>query len=408
MLQLARNFFAPMLSLFLLSISTAILTTVQSVWLYKAHYSSFVVGLTVAAYYTGFVYAAFRTERLILRVSHIRAFASFSACLCALIILQGLVKDPWSWSIIRLFAGYCSAGLFIVVESWLLSQSTPKIRGSVLALYMVVFYVAQSLGQLFLNFGLDDVLRIFAISAIAMSLSIIPLALTKLPQPTIEEPSTLNFFKLFKESPTGVIGSLISGMVLGPIYGLMPVYFTYQHQNTHEIAFSMFIMILGGMAFQIPFGKLSDRIDRRLVLILVFLIQLVALAALYFNVGNFYYLTYFIFGGACFAIYPISISHACDVLDVKDMVAAAQGLVMINSVGMALGPVLASLAMWLLTEKIGLLGYFALITVLMVLFYTWRQFAGNTVADEHQQDFVAMPRATPVTVEIDPRIDNDE
>ena len=407
MYRTVKKFSSPMISLLLLSIGATILTTGQAVWLHEHHYSSLFVGIVTASYYLGFVYAAFRTEKLIVRVSHIRAYASFAALLCSAIILQGIFPNPWYWIGLRLLAGYCTAGLFVVIESWLLCKSTNYVRGQVLALYMIFYYAAQALGQFFLNVGVDDILRLFAIAGIFSSLSIIPLAVTKVAQPQIEEPSALSVFKLFKLSPSGVSGSFVSGLILGPIYGLFPLYLAAMYKNNSITALSMFILIAGGMFFQMPFGKLSDYIPRRKIIAAAFVLLLIsAIAILTFTQATtMKYVFLFIFGGAAFTIYPLSMSHACDVLDVKDMVSAAQGLVLINSIGLVIGPIVASSFINLFTARFGLISYFIIISLIMTAYFIWRQIVGTEIEIDEQQDFIAVPRSTPVAIEMDPRTD---
>lgn len=409
MFDLTKKFLAPMISLFLLAIGASIFTTGQSIWLHHNNYSTLLIGITTTAYYAGFVYAAFRSEKLIIRVSHIRAYALFAALLCAFIIVQGVWKNAYAWILIRLLAGYCTAGLFVVIESWLLSKSTNEIRGLTLALYMIFFYAAQALGQFFLNLGVKDILRLFAIAGLFTSLSIVPLAMTKLMQPKIEHPSALSTLKLIKLSPSGVMGCFISGLLLGPIYGLFPIYLSSINKSTDFIALGMFIIILGGMFFQIPFGKLSDRTDRRKIIALAFAILLIAGTAIITltDTKTIKYAIYFIFGGAAFAIYPLSMSYAVDVLDVDDMVSAAQGLVLANSMGMVLGPIIAALAIKYISLSKGLIIYFMIIAFSMLLFFIWRILVSEKVATEEQQEFIAVARPTPVSIEIDPRIENE-
>jgi MFS family permease len=409
MLMLIKKFISPMLSLFLVSIGIGALTTAQTVWLNQQHYSSLIIGLVTAAYYAGFLYAAFKTEKMILQISHIRAYSFFAAILCSVIILQGVIQNPWYWIVIRLIAGYCSAGLFVVVESWLLCKSDNQVRGRVLGLYMFFYYLALAISQFLLNMGVEDILRLFSLAAVTTSLSIVPLAFTKVTQPAFNKLSVLNLTKLFKLSPTGTIGCFFAGLVLGPIYGILPLYLADQVIDNGIIAFTMFIVIIGGVVFQIPLGKLSDTIDRRNVLVMVFLFFFFMALLLLFDSSNefLHYSIFFLLGGAAFSIYPISMSHACDVLEVDDLVSAAQGLVFFNSLGMIVGPLLASLTIFIFHSAMALIGYFITIGISMALFFGWRRKVGVTVAQEEQADFIATPRTTPVGIEIDPRIDSD-
>jgi MFS family permease len=396
-----------MLSLFFLTIGTSILTTLQSVILHRLEVSSLIVGIITAAYYLGFVYAAFSVEKFILRVAHIRAYATFAALLSALMLLQGIFTIPEVWIGIRLLGGVCAAGLLVVIESWMLSKSSAQTRGQVLALYMVVYYGAQTLAQFFLKLGYDPELLLFAVAAMICSVSIVPLATTKTHLPDIAEPSVLSFRALYRKSPSGVFGCIVAGLLIGPIYGLLPIYIAF-YMKTDYVATAMAVCILGGMLGQYPFGRLSDIIDRRLAIALAFsIVFLTTVVLIFFQLPVYLWFgALFLFGGATFVIYPLSMSHACDVLNTKEMIAATQGLVLGNSLGMVLGPLLAAVMINYFNARMGYLSFFAIISFAMTFFFLWRVIAGYKV--KRAQDFIGMPRITPVGVEFDPRVEENK
>lgn len=396
----------PMLSLALITIGASLLTTVQSVYLHKLHYSTLLIGSITTVYYLGFIYAAFHIEKFIIRVGHIRAYAALSALYSTLVIIQGLFPDRYLWLLIRVIAGYCMAGLFVTIESWLLNKSSIGARGQVLAIYMIVYYAGQMAAQFFLNIGLLQILILFAIASLLCTLSIVPLAMTRVASPQIEKPSVINFKNLYKLSPTGVMGCLISGMLIGPLYGLLPIVVA-KFSTIKSISFGMASTIFGGMVWQYPLGYLSDHIDRRLVLIIATGISLiVSLLLIFLNTNEtLWFLLLFILGGTVFTIYPLAMSHATDVLDSKVMISAVQGLILYNSVGMVAGPLLAAVSMYYLKPVLGFFGYIVVISIILMLFFLWRKRSGQVVVTEEQQEFVALPRITPVAVEIDPRIE---
>ena len=104
----------------------------------------------------------------------------------------------------------------------------------------------------------DQSLVLFTIVAMLSSLSIIPLAISRVDSPKIEEPSSLELLHLIKLSPQGVMSCGLAGLIMGAIYGLMPVYITQLVQDPAVLGSLMACLILGGMSLQYPFGKLSD------------------------------------------------------------------------------------------------------------------------------------------------------
>jgi len=366
---------------------------------------STIIGLMTGAYYAGLVVASFRVERFISRVGHIRAFATFASALSVISLLQGMFISNSLWFVLRFLGGFATAGLFVVIESWLLALGTIKTRGQVLALYMMSLYAAQALGQFLINLGDPKTFILFSVVAILSSLSVIPLSMTRSRQPELHEPSLLNFKTLYKASASGVIGCFAAGILLGSIYGLLPLWAHEKIPGTMNVSWIMALTITGGMLLQYPIGRLSDQIERRIVLagISVF-IGIISLIAVFFAYRNLWLagMLVFMFGGFAFTLYPVSISQACDNLEAKDVVAGTQALLLAYSIGATIGPVVAPLFMRLLTSN-GLWVYFSLIGFSMTIFFAWRR--TQTVSAPSEEAFISLPQTTPVTAELDPRHD---
>lgn len=407
MLTIFRKTFIPLTSLFIFVIGSGLFTTLIALRLHDDHVSSLMIGAMTTAYYLGLMFGSFKIENFIIRVGHIRAFATFSSTLAVICILHGIFVNVWLWLVLRLFGGFATAGLFIVIESWLLILGTSKTRGQVLALYMVSFYAAQALGQLFLNFANPKSLLLYAIAGMTASLAVIPLAMTRIQSPQIDEPSSINPIKLYQMSPTGVLGSICSGLILGAIYGLMPVYFSKGNYDLANVSWYMATLIFGGMALQYPIGKISDYLDRRIVLILVsILTAITSLAMAFFATSVWVTLALsFLLGGLSFTIYPISISHTCDVLKTKDIVAGTQGLVLTYSIGACLGPLIAPVFMDYFSS--GIFYYYILICIFLSGFFLWRKYKQSAVPQAEQENFLTIPQTTPIVAELDPRGEED-
>ncbi len=395
---------SPLLSLFVFMLGSGLFTTLVVLRLHIDNFSSITIGAMTSAYYAGLVIGSFRSERFILRVGHIRAFSFFASLLTVICIAQGIYVEPWFWLLLRVGGGFATAGLFIVIESWLLLIGDIKTRGTILSLYMVTLYAAQGLGQFLINFGNPSQLLLFAVAAMLSSLAIIPLAITKIGQPEINEPVSLSFIELYKLSTSGVIGCLCSGLILGAVYGLLPLFLMQSLPNLKLVSTFMALTIFGGMALQYPIGKLSDMLDRRVVLIIIsFLVAGISI----FSIFAFHYtwisaIAIFLLGGLTFTLYPISISYACDNLKPVHMVAATQGLLLTYSLGATIGPFISPIFMNFF-GKDGLFIYFFCMSSFMVFFFLWRK--TQSVAPTKEDTFVVMPLTTPITAELDPRGD---
>lgn len=393
----------PLLSLVILTLGSALLTTFLSIKLHIIGVNNILIGGLSTAYYGGMVLGAFRLERLILRVGHIRAYAAFASILASITILHGLYVEVYFWLLLRLAAGIATAGLYIVIESWILSETNNSNRGSSLAIYMVALYVAQSVGQLLLNIGNEKTLFMYCLAAILASLSVIPLTLTKSNAPVFNEPETLGIKGMFSISPSGVITCFAGGLILGGVYGLYPIFIENLHYPISSISIVMGLTILGGMVFQYPLGGLSDVISRRYVIISLcitsILLSLILLIADSMNIYLVSILSFFL-GGALFCIYPIGISHACDRVNSSQLVSATQTLLLAYGLGATLGPVLAPLFDLIVKSK-GLLVFIALVSFLLGLFIMWRKQIASPEAPQNKQDFTLYTELTPVAAEMD-------
>lgn len=366
MLALLSSLFAPLLSLTFLILGSGLLNTFIPVRLEMEHYGNETIGLVTSALYVGILVGSLKIDRWIIKTGHSRSFLIFAGASTLLVLAQALWVDPYYWSVVRFFGGICMAGIFVVIESWLLVQAPPALRGAILSIYLAIFYAALSLGQFLIN--LSDPLSFipFCIVALFFALSLLPLIFMKLQEPRLEVSARLKMRELFRLSPFGFFGGVISGMLLAATYGLVPVYAKEIGLSLSEIGNLMALLIFGGLLFQWPFGKWADCGSRRKVLVLASLLSsLTALAIGIIEHTAFLFALSFLFGGFSFAIYPLSMAYTCEKLDDQQIVSATGGFVLSYGIGAISGPLLAPLAMNLLGSS-GL--FYFLSAILLFLF----------------------------------------
>ena len=181
-------------------------------------------GLVMSAYYGGLVLGCLWGQGVIARVGHIRAFAAFAAGVAAATLIFPLWFDPIVWAALRLIVGFLMAGLFFTIESWLNLRSSKKTRGQILSLYMITNYLASTLGQLLVNVWSVRGLELFCLGAMLLSLSLVPVVLTRVAGPEMDRTAPLSIAKLYAISPLGVVTSLGAGVISGAFYGMGPVF----------------------------------------------------------------------------------------------------------------------------------------------------------------------------------------
>tara|TARA_R110000868_G_scaffold407985_1_gene690047 strand:- start:4401 stop:5648 length:1248 start_codon:yes stop_codon:yes gene_type:complete len=401
---------APIISLVIVTMANGLFTTLLTLRLNENGVPAIFIGLVSGAYYAGMVIGSFQCERFISRVGHIRAFAVMASASAAIFLAQGLCNDVWVNMFLRFCGGICMAGIFIVIESWLLARSTQRTRGQILAVYMTALYAAQATAQFLLQLHTTEQLLLFCICAMLASLSVIPVAMTYIRSPVIKEPSTLSFKKLYRISPIGVVGCFAGGLMLGAIYSLMPLFFAQLHYAVGDIAILMSVLIYGGMLLQYPVGRLSDFIGRRRVLIAITMLTgamcFLMIGFAQINMATLVLLV-FLLGGFAFTLYPMAISYACDYIPKADIVGATQGLLLAYGVGATIGPIVAPLFIHV-TGTYGLPLFCIVVSVVTSIFFLWRSTQRKAIPVEEQQEYVTLPRTSPIANELDPRAEEAE
>ncbi|WP_416399371.1 MFS transporter [Allohahella sp. A8] len=401
----------PLISLAIYSLGHGVLSTLVTVRLSAEGVSSTWIGFVSSAYFAGLIVGTFVNARLIVSVGHIRAFAAYASILAAITLLLGLVVIPEFWVFMRFLGGFASGGLLVVIESWILVTTPSVKRGQVMAAYMILFYGSMALGQMVLkNVDLNTLVP-FAICAISASLSVVPLALARVNMPILEIGKNLPLRRLLRITPAGITSSFASGLLLGALYGLLPLFFASSGYDLGNTANMMAIVIVGGMALQYPIGRLSDLTDRRIVLAALFGISMVI--SIFFvwaaPTENFWLTAGFIFllGGTMFSMYPISLSHACDEIEPNMVMSVNQGLLIAYSIGAMAGPAMAPLFIEV-RGPLGLFAFFSVVCAATVVFLLYRRTRREAVPlGEHFSHAMTIPN-TPIMAEIDPRAEFPE
>lgn len=366
-------------------------------------------GIVMSAFYLGFMLGSVAGQPIIRRVGHIRAFAAFAASVTAVSLVHALVFDVAVWAILRAISGFCMAALYATIESWLNVKSSNDHRGQVLSVYLVTSSLASLLGQLLVNTYEIEGLGLFCLGALMMSLSLVPVVLTRVSGPEIGAVKRLGLRVLYKASPLGVVATWGAGMLSGAFYALGAIYADSLDLNVFEISLFMGVPIFGGLVLQWPIGRLSDRYDRRTVLLGVLVVCVVSSVVLsFFGYGGAPLTTLLVaavfLGGALATIYPIAVAQAFDYFDRADMVGASGGLLLVWAIGATIGPLVASVLMGHF-EAPALFVYLAAVAFLLVIFTLYRMLRRHALPSAEQTNFVAIQTTSAIANALDPRTD---
>ncbi|MHA1523589.1 MAG: MFS transporter [Alphaproteobacteria bacterium] len=303
------------------------------------------IGLMGAAYFTGFLFACIWVPQLVRLVGHIRVFSALAAVVSAAALALMLLPDPYVWVVLRFASGFCFSGLFTVIESWLNQRTANDDRGRVLSIYRLVDLISVTGAQLLLPvFGTGGTI-VFVVTAMAFSLSLVPISLADRSRPAPPESFRFDLKTVWRISPNACLGVFAIGMTNSAFRLIGPVYAREMGLDVGDVVLFLASGILGGAVLQYPLGWMSDRIDRRWPVVLSTSGAVVAGLFLSFSPisGNTaLFAGAFVFGAFALPLYSLSLAHANDRADPSQMLLVSAGLLFIFSIGATIGPLVAS------------------------------------------------------------------
>ncbi|CAN5374009.1 MFS transporter [soil metagenome] len=351
-------------------------------------WSSIQIGVLGSAYYVGFLGGCFGSPYLIRKVGHIRTFMALVSLFAATMAALPLLVTFPVWLAIRIVIGIALSGLYMTIESWLNDRASNTTRGLTMGFYIMVNYAALAVGQSAITLYSPMEFSLFAIAALTISLSAIPLALTSQTQPA---PVALVRFRpmaLYRASPVGLVGAMMVGVANGAFWSLGAVAAVSAGMTTRSAAVFMALATAAGALSQWPVGRLSDRIDRRVVLIGLLVAASVfgVLLAFVPPVGKLWFILGIFFGMAIAPSYSICAAHTYDQAAPGSFFETAAGLFLASATGSIIGPFVASLIM----EGLGaprLFLFTAVVQALMALYAYSRLKARPAPAGEIKAEF---------------------
>ena len=361
----------------------------------EAGFSNLVSGLVMGGYFLGLFLGSIFVPRFLSSVGHIRVFGALASIASAAVLMHIILIDPFLWGFTRVLSGFAYAGMYIVVESWLNDSATNKTRGQILSMYLIITMGGMGVGQLLA--GLDDgqSSTLFLVASVAVSIAVVPILITvgKAPDFTMTESTSLR--RLFQISPLAFVGMTLQGVVAAMMFGMGSVYGTRIGLEPPQVAFFMVSITLGSLVIQYPVGRLSDVMDRRLVILFVTTISgIFACLGMFVGPSNvlMLYLIMGLFGGLSLTLYSLCIAHANDYLSPAQMVSTASALIMLNGAGSVVGSPMVALVMDVVGD-IGYYGMIALVHFIFGIFVLLRMSVRESVPNEAQGPFVAVPEA---------------
>tara|TARA_R110002124_G_scaffold804_2_gene3949 strand:- start:3847 stop:5016 length:1170 start_codon:yes stop_codon:yes gene_type:complete len=366
--------------------------------------SDFIIGVSASSYFLGFIVGCIAIPAAISRVGHIRIFAVLTALMTSAILVIEML-DHWQFLVLlRFVTGVAISSLYTVIESWLNDQATVETRGRILSIYNFILLMSMALGQALINVGPVSSSTPFMLAAVLLVLAIVPVGLTSKLAPAPVAATKVSFSLLYQRSRSAFAGALLSGLVVGSFWSLGAVFARSNSVTQSDISWFISAAILGGGILQYPIGLLSDRIDRRKVLLLLCVGGALTSLVVAASVGQSWHLvSVFLFGAMVMPIYAMSLATAADVAESSEFVQIGTSVLMLNAIGALFAP----LALGQLMSMLGapaLFWSFAAICTLFTSYLALQLRDIRMIPISEQVPFAAAAsEVAPASFDLDPR-----
>lgn len=326
------------LGMMMLMIANGLLVTLLTIRGSGLGFSEFTISIMQAAYPLGALAGTAVAPKMVEKVGHIRAFSALASLVSISAIVHLLTSDPASWSAMRFLAGFCYPGMYVITESWLQAKSENHNRAQILSLYFMIWMAGPAIGTALVAAPDPTGNMLFGVVSILISLAIVPLLLSGNKAPDYEVPDRMPVMKLYRVSPTAVAGNLISATAVAGWFIALPLYALSQGMTAAQASGALVVAMIVGALVQYPVGWISDKTDRRLVLLGLGLIGGAVCMWMTVNTSTQALVIGFaILAGASLPMYAICSAHANDQLKPSQIVPASGTMLFVLNLGQFIG-----------------------------------------------------------------------
>ncbi len=367
MLASLASVFSLMLSTLLMMVAFGLQSYVIPVRSVAENWSTMTVSVIATGYTVGFTLSCIITPKFVLRVGHVRVFTALITLLSIAILLCGLVVDWRLWIVFRAISGFAISGSYLVIESWLNERVTNENRGMLFSLYLITTMVGTIGGQYMVPLGDPTNTSLFILCGVLFSLALLPTALSSSAMPAPPAQARFDIPGLFRRSPVAVVGGFLAGALSGAWLNLGGVFTQKIGLSTAEGATLLASLLTGSAISQIPIGRASDRIDRRIVMVGCGIVGTISCLVMSASIGSsptvLYVIAAFV-GSVLFPIYALNVAHANDLAKPDEYVEISSGLMITYGLGTISGPLMVGPVM----DRFGPAALFIVLAVYFALY----------------------------------------
>ena len=303
------------------------------------------IGLIGSSYFLGMLAGSWMTPMIVRHAGHVRAFAAYAAVVAVAALAFPMFVSPIPWMLARGLVGFCFAGLYAIVESWISVKAGPTHRGRMLGLYNIANFSGSAAGQQTLRLIDAKDAGAFSAAASFLMLSLIPMAVTKAEPPPLPPKGQLRIVELYRTSIISIVTIILLGFANGSFWSIVPAYVEHLQLGAGTVASFMTAVIIGSALSPYPVGRLSDRFDRRIVIAVASGLAMIAEIAMTLSHSTVPFILYalgFSIGATIPVLYPLVSALSVDRLGAEKAVSVSATLLFLYCLGAIVGPVLAA------------------------------------------------------------------
>ena len=368
-------------------------------------FAPWVAGTMITALAGGGIVGCLLTGVLVRRVGHARVFAALVALVILSVLMIALRTEPVTWILARALYGFAMTGLFIISQSWLNDASENVWRGRIIAIFYMTYVIAIGAGGYVLKFIELETLQGPLLGIFFAALAILPVSLTRLRTPPPPEAVSVAVAAVWRISPVGLLGLLAVGGLTMLVAGFAPIYAAGEGYAKEDIALLLFLMQFGMIGVQYPLGAISDRTDRRYVLLAACAI-VIGSAAVASQVSGttlvWLILIFAIWSGGTETIYAVANAHANDRAEPQYYVSLSSTLLVAWSISGFVLPGIATA----LTQVAGLQAFMYVamaVAALYAAFVAYRLTRREPAPLGDQEPYCPISAQVPHTAELGPQ-----
>lgn len=378
-----------LLALFVLMAGNGLLSTLLPLSAAAKGYTREEIGFIGSCYFFGMLLGTWSAPAIVGRAGHIRAFASYAAVAAVAVLAFPIADWAPAWMVSRGVIGFCFAGLFSVCDSWVNDKATNANRGRMLAMSNVVNFAGSAIGQQVLRLDKPDSFTLFSAIASFFMISLLPMSLSTAGPPVAPRRGRLDITNLYRVSPVGAVAIALIGFVNGTFWSLAPLYIERMGLGTPVVSNFMTAVMLGSAIGPYPIALLSDRVDRRFVIIATSACVALCEIGLILS-GTRISLLYplaFVLGLGLPVLYPLVAAHTNDRIGAQGTMTVASSLLFLYCVGAIIGPFTAAALMQRVGDAV-LFVYCTAIHIMIFAYVLWRTFQREPPTERIEVDKV--------------------